>query len=354
MKKQLFSLLLAVLMCLNLTPSSLAAGNSYEGYSDVPENHWAAGSIQRATELGLFQGVGDGRFGLGRPISRAAFATALMRLFGWEEVCPDKPSYTDVAKNSWYYTAVETVLANDAVAASGHTFRPEDELTRGEMASMLVRGLGYTSLAGTAADYGVPFSDVTVNKGFITVAYDLGLMDGKGGGRFDPDASATREQAATVLVRVYEQCAVESVRLSSATGYQLITISTPTAQADMEMPITPLEPLPELYATLRRMKNNGADMSHAVLRLMAGGVRTITDAGGNPIAASQLITAKEVQEALRQKDVHTFYSEQYESAYCIYPPNAYQTAYVWYQSEKSMAAKLQLARLFGVTQYILE
>lgn len=354
MKKPLFSFLLAVLLCLSLTPSALAAEDGYVGYSDVPENHWAAGSIQRATELGLFQGVGDGRFGLGRPISRAAFATALTRLFGWEEVCPDKPSYTDVAKSSWYYTAVETVLANDAVAASGHTFRPEDELTRGEMASMLVRGLGYTSLAGTAADYGVPFSDVTVNKGFITVAYDLGLMDGKGGGRFDPDASATREQAATVLVRVYEQCAVESVRLSSDAGYQLITISTPTAQAGTEMPITPLEPLPELYATLRRMKNNGADMSHAALRLMAGGVRTITDAGGNPIAPSQLITAKEVQEALRQKDVHTFYSEQYESAYCIYPPNAYQTAYVWYQSDESMAAKLQLARLFGVTRYILE
>ena len=63
---------------------------------------------------------------------------------------------------------------------------------------MLVRGLGYTSLAAGAGSYGVPFTDVTVNKGFITVAYDLGIMSGKGGARFEPDAPATREQAAAV------------------------------------------------------------------------------------------------------------------------------------------------------------
>ena len=63
-------------------------------------------------------------------------------------------------------------------------------------------------------------------------------------------------------------------------------------------PITPLEPLPELYATLRRMKTGGDDMSGAALRLMAGGVRTITDAGGSPVAGSELISAKEVQKVL--------------------------------------------------------
>ncbi len=120
------------------------------------------------------------------------------------------------------------------------------------------------------------------------------------------------------------------------------------------MPITPLEPLPELYAALRRMKNSGDDMSKTALRLMAGGVRTITDAGGAPVAGSELISAKEVQKVLERKDVTVSYSDRYESAYCIYEPNAYQTATVWYQSEESMAAKLQLARLFGVTRYVLE
>ena len=350
MKKRLLILFLAGLLVLGSPPAARAA----EGYSDVPAGHWAAESIGRATELGLFQGTGGGKFGLGQPITRAAFATTLVRLFGWEEVRPDQPSYTDVAEDKWYFTAVETLLANDAVAASSHTFRPEEELTRGEMASMLVRGLGYTSLAGGADGYSVPFTDVSVNRGFITVAYDLGIMSGTGANRFDPDASATREQAAAVLVRVHDQLAADSTLLSEAGDYRLITISTPIAQPGDEIPITPLEPLPELYAALRRMKNNGDDMSQTALRLMAGGVRTVTDAGGNPITGSELISAKEVQKLLGGKDVTVSYSGRYESAYFIYQPNAYQTATVWYQSEESTAAKLQLAKLFGVTKYVLE
>ncbi|MDE7221374.1 MAG: S-layer homology domain-containing protein [Oscillospiraceae bacterium] len=350
MKKRLLIFVLTGILCLGLAPRAAAAE-----YADVPQDHWAAESIRRATELGLFQGVGDGRFGLGQPISRAAFSAALVRLFGWEEVRPEEPSYTDVEKDRWFYSAVETVLANRAVAAARQDFRPNEDLTRGEMASMLVRGLGYrSSLAETAASYGVPFSDVSVNKGFVTLAYDLGLMNGKGSGRFDPDAPATREQAAAVLVRVYDQLAVEPVKLAAAGQYQLITIATPMAQAGDEMPITPLEPLADLYATLRRMKNNGEDMSRYALRLMAGGVRTLTDGGGNLIGGSELISAKEVGDVLAGKDVETFYSEQYQSAGCTYAPNAYQTAYVWYQSEESMAAKLQLAKLFGVTRYVVE
>ena len=351
MKKRLLILVLAGLLCLGVRPEAKAAA----GYSDVPEGHWASESIARATELGLFQGVGGGRFGLGQPISRSAFASALVRLFGWDEVRPAEPSYADVEQGRWYYAAVETLLANGAVAASGQEFRPNDNLTREEMASMLVRGLGYTSsLAETAASYGVPFNDISVNRGFITMAYDLGLMNGKDGGRFDPDASATREQAAAVLVRVHDQLAEPSVKLPDAGGYKLITIATPMAQEGEKMPMTPLEPLGELYATLRRMKNNGEDMSQYALRLMAGGVRTLTDNGGNLAGGSELISAREVQEALARKDVDVFYSEKYQSAFCIYTPNAYQTAYVWYQSEKSTAAKLQLAKLFGVTHYVLE
>lgn len=349
MKKRLTILLLTALLLLSSIPVANAAD-----YTDVAPNHWAYESVLRATELGLFQGTGNGKFGLGKPITRAAFAVTLARLFHWEEVTPEEPSYTDVPKTAWYYTAVETLLANDAVAASSPIFRPTEELTRGEMASMLVRGLGYTSLAGAADAYAVPFTDVTVNKGFITAAYDLGIMSGTGSNRFEPDRPATREQAAAVLVRVYDQLSIEPEQLDQAGDLRLITISTPIAQPGDDIPITPLEPLPELYATLRRMKYNDEDMAGTVLRLMAGGVRTVTDAGGNPITGSELISAAEVEKVLSGKDVTVSYSDRYESAYCIYEPNAYQTAAVWYQNEASIAAKLQLAKLFGVTKYVLE
>lgn len=348
LQKNILTLIFALTLWTALSATASAAEPSY---TDVPASHWAAENIEKATSLGIFQGVAEGKFGLGQPISRAEFVTALSRLFGWEAPASQQTIYTDVPADAWYASTVATARAHSAVAAAGNEFRPDDPVTRSEMASMLLRSLGYTYLAGAASEYSVPFSDVTVNPGFISLAYDMGFMKGIADGRFDPDTPATREQAATVLVRVHDQLAAETVRLENTNGFRTISIAVPMAHEDTEIPITPLEPLTDLYATLRRMKYNGGGMEEAVLCLTAGGVRTVT---GGDAMSSTVVTAAEVQEALARPDAKTYYSEQYESAYCIYQPNDYQTATLWYQSEESMAAKLQLAKLFGVTRYVLE
>ena len=119
------------------------------------------------------------------------------------------------------------------------------------------------------------------------------------------------------------------------------------------MPTTPLEPISELYAALREMKESGQNMSEMVLALCGGGVRTITSTSGE-IMTSVVISAEEVSEILARSDVRVYYSQRYESAYCVYEPNDYQTVTVWYQSAESLAIKLQLARMFGVVNYVLE
>jgi len=348
LKKNILTLIFVLVLWTALTATASAAESSY---TDVPDGHWAAENIEEATSLGIFQGVAAGKFGLGQPISRAEFVTALVRLFGWESPASRQVTYTDVPADAWYAQSVATARANSAVAAAGNEFHPEEPVTRSDMASMLLRSLGYTYLAGAASEYSVPFSDVTVNPGFITLAYDMGLMKGITDRLFDPDTPATREQAATVLVRVHDRLAAEAVRLESTDGYRAVSIAVPMAQEDTEMPITPLEPLTDLYATLRRMKYNDGGMEQAALRLTAGGVQTIT---GGASMTSSIFTAAEVQEALARPDAKTYYSEQYESAYCIYQPAESLTATLWYQSEESMTAKLQLAKLFGVTHYVLE
>ena len=81
MKKLLSSLLAAALTAGLLVPS---AGAVDTGFSDVPASHWAADSIRRAVDLGLFQGETSTRFGLGHSMTRGAFVVVLNRLFGWE------------------------------------------------------------------------------------------------------------------------------------------------------------------------------------------------------------------------------------------------------------------------------
>lgn len=348
MKKTLTALLLVLALLPGTVLPAQAAGS---GYSDVPEGHWAAESIRRATELGLFNGVGGGKFGLGQPITRAAFVTALSRLFDWEAE-GSSPELADVPDGAWYAAAVQAAYAGEVFVVTDGKFRPEDPITREEMAVMLIRSLGYAALAGAVTRYGSPFSDVIVNRGFIAIANDLGLMTGVGGGRFDPDGAAPREVAATVLVRLYDRLHAQSRKLASAKGYVPITVDTPQASLDTPLPTTPLEPLEALYDALRAAKLAGTDLSQAALRLTAGGVRTVVANG--QLAGTSVLTADEVKELLAQPGVRTYYNSHYESAYCIYAPNSYQNAAVWYQDQRSMEAKLQLARLFGVTAYYME
>lgn len=200
MKKRFISSLLAVLLLLGCLPAAAA------GYSDVPSAHWAAESIQKATDLGIIQGIGGGKFGLGRTVTRAEFATMLVRLFGWTPVSPAKPSFTDNSDPAaWYYTAVETAAAHGAVPADSKTFRPRDRITREEMAVMLVRSLGYAQLASGVSDTGLPFQDVTGSGGYIAIAYQFGIINGASKTTFLPAGIATREQAAAMMIRLAEK-----------------------------------------------------------------------------------------------------------------------------------------------------
>lgn len=347
MKKRLLILVFAGLMSLVLLPEA----NASAGYSDVPEEHWAAESIQRATELGYFQGVDEGRFGLGQPISRAAFSSALVRMFGWEEVRPAKSSFDDVDKTRWFYTAAETTLANGAVAAAGQDFRPDDDLTRGEMASMLVRGLGYSTLAGQMTNAVLPFTDVTSNRGYIAMAYDFGIVDGYDDSTFRPRAVATREEAAVMLMRVYRKLHAASTAVTADSGFIPISISTPRATVTTSIPTTPLESVESLYNILRRYHEAGTDMSKVAVILTAGGVATTTE--GSKIVSSETISASAVSTYLASSGVRTYYSDQHQCAYLILSDKD-TTLTIWYQTPESQAAKLQLCRLFGVEHYILQ
>lgn len=349
MKKRILSAVLALLLCVGMMPGARAA----QTYSDVPALHWAEKDIYRATELGIFNGIGNGLFGLGQAITRAQFVTAMVRLFDWELVNPQEGTFTDVAFGKWYYDEVETAVANGAIPASSKTFRPDDSISRGDMAAMLMRALGYTSLATTVSSYSCPFTDVVTNKGFITMAYDMGIVKGVGNGLFAPDWGTTREQAATILVRLYDRLNAESSRLSFAEDKVILSVATPAPESQTKLPTTPLEPIAQLYDALRKMKASGQDMSEVVLLLRAGGVRTIVDEAGE-IISCDIISADKVKTILERTDVRIYYSQRYESAYCIYQPNNYQTVTVWYQSEESLAVKLQLARMFGVVNYVLE
>lgn len=202
MKRRIVSVLLTLLLLFTATPLAPAA----LAYSDSGGS-WAASVMDKAGEYGLMQGYPDGRFGVGEYLSRAEFVTVLCRMFGWEAVSPESPSFIDCPADQWYAGYVEAAQAHN-VMDKGGAFRPEDDISREEIAVMLVRALGYNRLAQSLSDVSLPFSDVTGNQGYIAMAYDFGIITGIQANdqlQFRPSFSAYREEAAAMLVRAYER-----------------------------------------------------------------------------------------------------------------------------------------------------
>ena len=203
MKRRVCMAALAAVFLLSAVPLSPAA----RAFSDTG-GHWAQADIDKARDYGLMEGYPDGRFGVEDQITRAEFVTVLCRMFGWDMLSPSAPSYIDCGTGEWYYSAVETARAHDVMDGAG-AFRPLDPISREEMAVMLVRALGYDTLAQDLDQLPLPFDDVTDNTGYIAMAYDIGMIKGVAGTngslRFLPAHSATRSEAAAMLVRVYER-----------------------------------------------------------------------------------------------------------------------------------------------------
>ena len=100
---------------------------------------------------------------------------------------------------------------------------------------MLVRALGYGGITGLIQDMSLPFQDVKANNGYIVMAYGMGLMDGTSVTAFSPDGHVTREQAAAILMRLYDKLhdpttsrigiAASAEDLPDLTGYEAVGIA---------------------------------------------------------------------------------------------------------------------------------
>lgn len=117
-------------------------------------------------------------------------------------------NFADVAEKDWYYSAVEFVNSNDLFQGTdADSFSPNSKMTRG----MFVTVLGRMAKADTGS-YTNNFSDVAQGKyyeGYVAWASGSDLVSGYGG-EFKPDNLITREQMALIMYR-YAKLAGEDV-----------------------------------------------------------------------------------------------------------------------------------------------
>lgn len=179
-------------------------GTSY--FTDVPKEHWAYEAVHELHSLGITQGVDHGEFGMGRTITRNEFVTFLVKLMNWELINPEQGSFADNMDSSqWYYRPVETALKHGVILQNDDLFKGNEPITREEIAIMIIRTLGYESLAQQLGNIEKPFQDIFEHTGHIMMAKDFGIITGVGKNQFNPYHTAKREEAAVMMMRMYHK-----------------------------------------------------------------------------------------------------------------------------------------------------
>lgn len=180
-------------------------------FVDVPKGMWYYDSVEACANMGLFNGTGPARFSPEGTMTRAMLVTVLWRLDG-QPTPQASANFTDVASNAWYATAVAWASENGIVNGVGKgRFNPDGNVTREQIATILCRYAGTKGIETSASadltaypDY-ANVSDYALNA--LGWANEAGLINGIKSGStvyLRPQANATRAQVATILIRYVE------------------------------------------------------------------------------------------------------------------------------------------------------
>ena len=197
MKK--FSLLLTTfVMILTLFIPNLTSAKSFP---DVQSNHWAIKEINYLSDRGIIKGTPEGTFKPSDDVTRGQMALMLDLSLNLEKPSSYNHIFSDVAKGIYYYDSVHKLAHNNIVQRETNYF-PDRSLTRAEMAKVLVKTF---DLKPTGAD--VNFPDVPSTHwgyNYVKILAQNNITTGLPDGTFGPGVKVTREQFAAFLARVLE------------------------------------------------------------------------------------------------------------------------------------------------------
>lgn len=177
---------------------------------DVSSSAWYFSGIDRAVTLGLMSGVSEYRMDPNGALSRAMFLTLLYRLQlarGETPFVTAETDFTDVKRDQWYSEAITwATMVGIAQGYPDGKFYPNQSITREEMCVALDRFL--TAEGIEAQEASLDFEDAQMISQWardgVAHLVTMGLVMGKTHHRFVPRDTATRAEAAILLLRLYD------------------------------------------------------------------------------------------------------------------------------------------------------
>lgn len=168
-------------------------------FKDVAKDSYYYDAVQWAVEKGITEGTSATTFSPDASCTRAQMVTFLWRAAGSPTPNSTANPFKDVSSSDYYYSAVLWAVENGITSGTGaETFSPGGTVTRGQTVTFLYRAAGSPAVSGGS------FSDVAANAYYakaVAWANENGITSGTGNGKFGPKADCTRAQIVTLLYR---------------------------------------------------------------------------------------------------------------------------------------------------------
>lgn len=186
------------------SPAALNIVNTYRTYHpSTPSKP----TLNTGDHYAYVMGYPDGTVRPNGSITRAEVSTILFRLLSdktRDEYFTTESSFTDVKAGAWYNNSIATLEKAGVIVdtAKGGAFRPNEAITRAELAAMLAQ------FSDAKPVKGVKFSDVPAEHWAyeaIAIAAKMGWIEGYPDGTFRPDATITRAEMMTLVNRALER-----------------------------------------------------------------------------------------------------------------------------------------------------
>jgi len=170
------------------------------GFIDI-QNNWAKDAILSLVQQGIVEGYGDYTFRPNAPLMRSEAVTMIVRAFNLEQ--QRNVTYKDVPIRHWAYQSI--LRASTAGIVQGYpdgTFRPDNYVTRVEMAQMLGNAMKLSPLNENPG-----FKDISADywaAGMLAALKRNRILTGYPDGTFRPNETATRAEFANLLYKAIQ------------------------------------------------------------------------------------------------------------------------------------------------------
>ena len=173
-------------------------------FTDIA-GHWAQNDIEEMFRRGIVSGVTETTFEPDRSISRAEFATLVTKALQLSSNV--SAGFVDVSEREWYAPYVNAAASAGLIVGSDGYFRPDDLITREEMAVIVVKSLAFVGKTAGSGEIDKFVDKDTISewaKPFVDQAASIGLIKGVTPDTFDGRSNTTRAQAVSVIKRLLD------------------------------------------------------------------------------------------------------------------------------------------------------